>query len=57
MTKEQRKTRAQHLNSLAAAVLTVAASATLSVTFDWWLLAAALLISVALHTVAVSIVK
>lgn len=57
MTNEKRKTRAQYLNSLAVAVLTVCASTVISGIAPTWLMLLALAASATLHTAAVRIVK
>ena len=57
MTNEQRKTRAQYLNGLAVAVLTVSVPATVSGAVVPWLLVPVLLVSIALHLLAGSTVR
>ena len=56
MTDEAKKTRAQYLNGLAVAVLSLAVSAVLAGA-HWWVLPAAVAISVTLHWVAVRVVR
>lgn len=52
MTEEAKKARAQYLNGLAVAVITITMSVVLA-GGPWWLLAGAGALSVALHKLAV----
>jgi hypothetical protein len=52
MTEEAKKARAQYLNGLAVAVITITVSVVLA-GGSWWLLAVAGALSVALHKLAV----
>ena len=56
MTEEWKKARAQYLNGLAVAMVSLATTAVLTGA-PWWVLPAAVAISVTLHWVAVRVVR
>ena len=56
MTEEPKKARAQYLNGLAVAVVSLAVSAVLAGA-QWWMLPPAAAISLTLHWAAVRVVR